>query len=158
MSDLTGRSINGKIRLHNGLVFLSETTDDRPCKCCAFECAAEVTVEVTFCGHTQDLQVTIPGSSFINVDLDGEGPSESYINLSASISCSACGWYLEIGVCAFCEATNTYASDSFFAFIPFADTAEATGGYCPEPGVVDLTCFGDQFGIPCITTATAEIA
>ena len=155
MSDLTGRAINGKIRLHDGLVFLSEQTDDRPCKCCALECEAELDIEVTFCGMTLNATVQIPGIlTFAQVDL----PDGSYIILSAQISCGVCGWELNIGVCAYCESTQQAASDAFIASVPFADTAEATGGYCPETGAVDLTCFGDQFGIPCVTTTTASIA
>ncbi len=156
MSGLSGRSISGKIRVHEGRVFLSESTDARPCKCCAFECESELTIEVTFCGMTAVRTVPIPGI------LDGNQietlPDGSYLIVSASISCGPCGWALDIGVCAYCEATQQAASDGFTALIPFAATAEATGGYCPESGAVDLTCFGEQFGIPCVTTTTAEIA
>lgn len=158
MSDLTGRSISGKIRMHDGSVFLSEQTDHRPCKCCASECEAELTVEVTFCNFTATLTVPIPGTGNFNQDLDLDGPGTSYIELSVEIVCTACGWELIIGICAFCEETNVFASDGFTAFIPFAMTQEPGGGYCPEAGAIDLTCFGDQFGIPCVTNTTASIA
>lgn len=155
MSDLFGRSISGKIRMHGGSVFLSEETDHRPCKCCAFECEAELTVETTFCGMTVTETLPIPG--ILN---QGQAnlPDGSYLILSAEISCTACGWELLIGVCAYCDATGQAASDAFTASIPFSDTAEAGGGYCPDFGAVDLTCFGDQFGIPCVTNTTASIA
>lgn len=154
MSDLTGRSINGKIRLHDGQVFLSEDTDDLPCKCCAFECEADLEIEVTFCGMTLNATVQIPGVlPFAQVDL----PDGSYIIASATISCGPCGWEVDIGVCAYCDATQQAASDGFVASIPFANNPEAGGGYCPETGGIDLTCFGDQFGIPCVTLTTASI-
>lgn len=156
MSGLVGRSISGKIRLHDGRVFLADDTDSRPCKCCAFECATELTIEVTFCGMTAIRTVPIPGI------LDGNQietlPDDSYLIVSGQISCTPCGWFVDIGICGFCESTQQAASDGFTGFIPFAATAEAGGGYCPETGAVDLTCFGEQFGIPCVTTTTAEIA
>lgn len=155
MSDIAGRSIDGKIRLHDGLVFFSGETDGRPCKCCAFECEAELDIQVTFCGMTLNATVQIPGVlSFAQVDL----PDGSYIILSAQITCGPCGWAVDIGVCAYCDATQQAASDGFVASIPFADSPEANGSYCPETGAIDLTCFGDQFGIPCVTTTTASIA
>lgn len=155
---LAARLVDNKIRLHDGKVFLSEEADDTPCKCCASECPTEVTVEVTFCGFTATLQVPIPGSASFNQDLDGAGPGESYMLVEVQIQCGPCGWPLVIAVCAFCEETNQFASDVFTALIPFAAAEEPAGGYCPESGAVDLTCFGEQFGIPCVTTTTAEIA
>lgn len=156
MSDLTGRSINGKIRLHDGRVFLSEDTDDRPCKCCAFECEAELEIEVTFCGMTLNATVQIPGfTDFAEVTL----PDGSYILLSAQIGCGPCGWEISIGICAYCDATQVAGSDAFTASVPFAATEETFGaGHCPESGAVDLECFSEQFGIPCVTTVTASIA
>lgn len=155
MSGLAGRALNNRIRLHAGRVFLSEQTDDTPCKCCAFECVSELSIEVSFCGMTAVRAVPIPGI------LDGNQietlPDGSYLIVSAQIACGPCGWALDIGVCGYCESTQEAASDGFTALIPFAATAEAGGGYCPEPGFVDLTCFGEQFGIPCVTNTTAEI-
>lgn len=156
MSELTGRAINGKIRLHDGLVFLSEETDGRPCKCCAFECESEVSVSVEWCGMSVAFSLPIPGSSgFVE---DPTPPPDSYLIVDAQISCTPCGWSLVIGVCAYCDETGQFASDSFTALIPFASAEEPAGGYCPEAGAVDLVCFGDQFGIPCVTTTTASIA
>lgn len=155
MSALVGRSIGGKIRLHEGQVFLAEHDDDRPCKCCAFECEADLTISVSFCGMTINATLEIPGV------LDfGEAtlPDGSYIILSAQIGCTPCGWELNLGICAYCESTQEAGSDAFTASVPFAASAEAGGGYCPETGAVTLTCFSEQFGIPCVTTTTASIA
>lgn len=128
---------------------------DRACYCCASECESELTVSVSFCGMTVAETLQIPGTL-------GQGiatlPDGSYLILSADISCTPCGWSVLIGVCAYCDATQEAASDSFTAFIPFAATPEADGRYCPEAGAVDLVCFGEQFGIPCVTTPTASIA
>lgn len=157
----TLRNIGGidRIVMNDGLVWLSERGDNRPCKCCAFECDDEVTITITFCGYTETFSIPIPGFGGINLDLDGGGPGESYLIADAEISCGPCGWFLSISICAFCEETNVFASDGFTALIPFADEEETLGaGYCPESGAVDLECFGDQFGIPCVTVTTASIA
>lgn len=155
MSELASRSVDGKIRLQDGLVFLSQAADDRPCKCCAFQCEADLSIQVSFCGMTLNATIEIPDIlSFAQEDL----PDGSYIILSAQISCGPCGWELSIGICAYCESTQQAASDAFTASLPFAESPEANGTYCPETGAIDLTCFGDQFGIPCVTTTTASIA
>lgn len=155
MTPLVARSIDGKIRMHDGDVFFSEEDDDTPCKCCALECEEEVTITVTFCGMTAERTLPIPGI------LDGNQfeslPDGSYLIVSAQISCGPCGWDLSIGVCAFCVATDQAASDGFTGVIPFADNPAPGGGYCPKSGAVDLTCFGDQFGIPCVTNPTASV-
>lgn len=153
---LAARLIDNKIRMHDGKVFLSEQSDDTPCKCCALECAAELTIEVAFCGMTAIRTIPIPG--VLNDNQIETLPDDSYLVVSAEIFCTACGWELLIGVCGYCASTEQYASDSFTALIPFSGTPEDGGGYCPETGNVDLTCFGAQFGIPCVTTTTAEIA
>ena len=157
MSGLVGRSISGKIRLHEGQVFLAEHDDDRPCKCCATSCATEVTVEVTFCDYTATLEVPIPGSANFNQDLDGAGPGESYLVIDAVITCTPCGWLLVVNVCGYCEDPYSFASDAWSALIPFAAAAESGGGYCPEAGAVALECFGLEFGVPCVTNTTATI-
>lgn len=153
---LKARLQDGRVVLVDSLVRLGEQGDERPCKCCALECDAELTIEVTFCGMTATRTVSIPGI------LDGNQietlPDDSYLIVSGQISCGLCGWFVDIGVCAYCVSTNEFASDGFTALVPFAATAETGGGYCPEAGPIDLVCFGDQFGIPCVTTATAEIA
>jgi hypothetical protein len=155
MSALVGRSIGGKIRLHEGQVFLAEHDDDRPCKCCAFECEADLTISVSFCGMTVNATLEIPGVlDFAEATL----PDGSYIILNAEISCTPCGWGLILGICAYCDSTEEFGSDAFTASVPFAASAEAGGGYCPETGAVALTCYGEQFGIPCVTTTTASIA
>lgn len=129
----------------------------RACYCCAFECELELTVEVMFCGMTATATLQIPG-----VEPLGQGlaslPDGSYLILSAQISCTPCGWDVLIGVCGYCESTQEASSDAFTAVIPFAATQAPSGGYCPAPGQVELECFGEQFGIPCVTTTTAEIA
>lgn len=126
----------------------------RACYCCAESCEAELTIEVTFCGMTAIRTVPIPGI------LDGNQietlPDDSYLIVSAQIACTPCGWELSIGVCAYCVATGQAASDAFTATIPFGG-GSPSGGYCPLNGVIELECFGEQFGIPCVTTATAEI-
>lgn len=155
----TLRNLGGidRIVMHDGLVWLSERGDTRACKCCAFECEGEVTVSVTFCSHTTTLTIPIPGSNSVQ-DIFGTN-SESFINIDASISCTACGWLLSILVCAYCEDTFEIASDGFDAVIPFAESEETPGGgYCPESGEVELICFGEQFGNPCVTVTTATIA
>lgn len=159
MSDLVARSIAGKIRLVGDAVFLAQHNDIRPCKCCALTCAAEVTIQVSYCGYTAELQVPIPGSASLSVDLDGNGPGESYIVIEGVISCSPCGWLLVINVCGYCEDPYGFASDGFSALIPFANSEETPGnGYCPEGGEVTLICFSEQFNIPCVTDTTATIA
>lgn len=162
MPDYVGRKVDGGIRVHavspfDLRVFFRERgdADDLPCKCCAADCESQLTINVTFCGMTVEETLPIPG--ILNQGIDTL-PDDSFLIVSASISCGPCGWYLDIGVCAYCVATNQFASDGFTGYVPFAATPEAGGGYCPEAGAVDLTCFGDQFGIPCITTATATIA
>lgn len=162
MPDYVGRAITDKIRVHlpdpfTLLVFLRERGDeeDLPCKCCSFDCDEELTVSVSFCGMTVTETLTIPGIlNQVQVNL----PDGSYLIVSAMISCVPCGWYVGIGICAYCDATGQAASDAFTGFVPFADTAEPDGKYCPTAGAVDLTCFGDQFGLPCLTNTTASIA
>lgn len=150
----SARLIDGKVVLLNGLVRVGSEGDTRPCKCCAGVCDADLSIEITFCGMTLNATVAIPGVlPFAQVDL----PDGSYIIASGTISCGPCGWAVDIGVCAYCEATQQAASDGFVASIPFADNPEDGGGYCPQTGGIDLTCFGDQFGIPCVTTTTAFI-
>jgi hypothetical protein len=105
-----------------------------------------------------DLVVQIPGS--MNGNTSKPQPNQSFLTVDSSIACVACGWLLTITVCGYCEETNTFASDGFYATIPFSDTAEPGSNeccYCPTVGVVDLCCFGEQFDLPCVTTATAEI-
>jgi len=162
MSDYVGRSISGKIRVHTPdpytlQVFLQERGDTRnlPCKCCATDCDTEVSISVSFCGMTVTATVPIPGTlGFAQENL----PDGSYLIVSAQISCGPCGWFFDMGVCAYCDATQQAASDAFTASIPFAATPEANGTYCPETGAVTLTCLGDQFGIPCVTNPTVSIA
>lgn len=155
---LAGRLINNRIRVHDGKVFMSEEADDRPCKCCATECAAELTIEVSFCGMTVTEPILIPGILTYPYGI-ATLPDGSYLIVSAEISCTACGWEVLIGVCGYCDSTGAAASDSFTAFVPFAATAEQPPNlYCPEAGAVDLVCFGQQFGIPCVVTPTATIA
>ena len=84
-------------------------------------------------------------------------PDGSFLIVSASISCDTCGWYVNIGVCAYCDATQQFASDGFTGYVPFAATPQSGNEYCPESGQVDLTCFGLQFGLPCLTNPTATI-
>jgi len=155
MSALVGRSIGGKIRLHEGQVFLAEHDDGRPCKCCAFECDADLTISVSFCGMTINATLEIADVPYFR---QATLPDNSYIFLWAEISCTPCGWKLNLLICAYCVSTQEAGSDAFTASVPFATSAEAGGGYCPETGAIDLTCFGDQFGIPCVTTTTASIA
>lgn len=124
---------------------------------CPEDCDLQVTVEVTFCNYTATLQVPIPGAASLNVDLDGDGPSGSYLIVDASIVCGCDDWLLVIGVCAYCEETNEYASDGFTGTIQFSGNEEPGGGYCPDLGPVTLECFGEQFGIPCKTTVTASV-
>ena len=162
MSDYVGRSIANKIRVHTPdpwslLVFLQERDDTRnlPCKCCADDCTEEVTISVSFCGMTVTETLPIPG---ILTQGQANLPDGSYLIVSAQISCGPCGWYLDIGVCAYCDATQQAASDGFTAYIPFAETPADGNTYCPEAGPVTLTCFGEQFGIPCVTIPSASIA
>lgn len=128
----------------------------RACYCCAESCSTEVEILVEWCGMSVSFSLPIPGSSgFVE---DPAPPPDSYLIADAQISCTTCGWVLLISVCAYCDATNQFASDAFTAVIPFAATQAPSGGYCPAPGQVELECFGEQFGIPCATTTTAEIA
>jgi hypothetical protein len=162
MPDYVGRAINGKIRIHAPdpwtlFVFMRERydQDDLPCKCCSFECGNDLLISLSFCGMTLNATVPIPG---ILNQAQANLPDGSYLILSAQIDCGPCGWSVLIGVCAYCEATQQAASDSFTASIPFGENPEGNGRYCPETGAVDLVCFGEQFGIPCVTTPTASIA
>lgn len=166
MPDLVARSLGSAIR---GVapdpltleIFMAErgVEDELPCKCCAQECDSELTVSVTFCGMTVTETIPIPGMIMFP---NGQAnlPDGSYLILSANTSCGPCGWFVDIGVCAYCDATQEAASDAFSATVPFDDTPSPpdSNTYCPEPGPVNLTCFGDQFGLPCLTNPTATIA
>lgn len=137
----------------NGSVKFKEEGDDTICKCCADECEVEMDFSVSFCGMTASGTCPIPGFAGANDALqDG-----SFIIAFADVICGPCGWFVSISICAFCVATNQFASEAFTAEVPFAANAEPGGGYCPESGQVNLICFGDQFGIPCITNTTATI-
>ena len=129
---------------------------ERGCGECAEECEGTVAIRVEWCGMEVEFNLAIPGSSGFVEDLDPPD-AESYLIVNASIDCATCGWALSITVCASCSETNEFASDGFTALIPFAATEEAAGGYCPQSGAVALECFGEQFGIPCLTEATATI-
>lgn len=157
-----------KVVLRNGEVFmvrdsfdaltvrLASDGEESACKCCAFECEVEVTISVTFCGVTSTFTMPIPGIGNFEDPLPGE---EDFLLVGADITCGPCGWYLTITICGYCEETDLFVSEGYTAEIPFASSEETPGdGYCPESGEVDLECFGDQFGIPCVTTTTATIA
>lgn len=148
---------NGGVVVAGNAVRLITESDSRGCRCCATECEAEITVTVSWCGMTAVRTFEIPGvlGGWDQVEML---PDESYLIVSAQIACTPCGWELLIGVCAYCVATGQAASDAFTASIPFADAEEPGGGYCPRAGAVDLKCFGLQFGIPCVVTASASIA
>jgi len=162
MPDYVARTIANKVRMHKPdpwtlKVFMEERGDARklPCKCCATSCPTQVSISVTFCGMTVTATVPLPGVlGFAQETL----PDDSYLIVSAQISCTPCGWFFDMGVCAYCAATQQAASDGFTAAIPFASTAKADGTYCPRTGAVTLTCFGEQFGIPCVTTPSVSIA
>lgn len=163
MFDPIARAVQDKIRVHfpdpfTLLVFLQEREDlqDPPCKCCAFECGEELTVSLTFCGMTVTETIPIPGQ----IEFPGGQavlPDGSFIILGASIVCDVCHWVVNVSVCAYCDATQEFASDSFEAFVPFAASPYEFNRYCPQTGVVELECFGDQFGIPCVTAPTVSI-
>jgi hypothetical protein len=149
---------NGAVPLRgSGAVFFGEEGDSRPCKCCATACAGELSIAVSFCGMTVNESIPIPGVLFFPAGFQAL-PDGSYLILSAEISCTPCGWAVSLGVCAFCVATDQAASDAFTALVPFAAAPEQPPNfYCPEAGPVNLVCFGDQFGIPCVTAAGAVI-
>ena len=155
----TLRNIGGidRIVMNDGLVWLSERDDNRPCKCCAFECEVEVAISIEFCGMSVNVTMPIPG--FLDTQANIVSlPDGSYLIPSASIYCTPCGWTLAIEICAYCAETEQFASEGFTASIPFAAAEETFGaGHCPELGEVDLQCFGEQFGIPCITTTSATV-
>lgn len=162
MTELLARLIDDRVAFYypdqaTPLVRLAPSSDDRACKCCAFECEVEVTISISFCGMSVNVTMPIPG--FLNSLLSTvELPDGSFIVPSASIYCTPCGWTLDIGICAYCVETDQFASEGFTASIPFAATEETLGaGHCPESGAVELECFGEQFGIPCITTTSATI-
>lgn len=151
------RLINNAVRIVNNptRVFLSTSSGEAPCKCCASECDEEVSISVNFCEMAVDFNLPIPGfSGFVE---DPDPPPDSYLIVNAEIDCTDCGWLLLISICAFCDDTNVFASDGFYAQIPFAGTPESGCCYCPELGSVNLCCFGEQFGIPCVTTTTATV-
>ena len=152
---LLARLRDGKVVATDGLVHLREQGDPTACKCCASECESEVTISVSFCGMTINATLEIADVPYFR---EATLPDNSYIFLWAEISCTPCGWKLNLLICAYCVSTQEAGSDAFTASVPFATSAEAGGGYCPETGAIDLTCFGDQFGIPCVTTTTASIA
>lgn len=128
-----------------------ECTDE-----CA-DCDEEVTVAVEWCDMAVSFSIPVPGASGFVEALNP--PPESYMIVDATISCTNCGWALMISVCAYCAETNQFASDGFTAVIPFVDVeAPPQGNYCPQSGAVTLECFGEQFGIPCKTSATASVA
>ena len=163
MSDYVGRAIADRIRAYTPdpftlLIYLQTRLDDRnlPCKCCATSCSTQVSISVSFCGMTVTTTVPIPGVlGFAQANL----PDGSYLIVSAQIACGPCGWGLSMGVCGYCEETQEAASDGFSAAIPFAEMPQhANGTYCPQAGAVNLECFGDQFGIPCVTNPSVIIA
>lgn len=159
---LTARIKGNAILFFENVIRMGESGDERPCQCCAGECDSEVTITCDFCGMTAEETFSIPGILITGGPglpiVSASLPDGSYIILSAQISCTACGWALVIGVCAYCVSTGQASSDAFTALIPFAAAEEPGGGYCPETGPVTLECFGLQFGIPCVTTTTATIA
>lgn len=162
MTDYVGRLVDNKLRVVSPnpwtlQVFMQERDDARnlPCKCCATDCDLELSISVSFCGMTVNATLPIPGIlGFAEETL----PDDSYLLVSATISCGPCGWFLDIGVCGYCTETQQAASDGFTAYIPFAGTPKADGTYCPEAEPVTLQCFSEQFGIPCVTDASAVIA
>lgn len=102
-------------------------------------------------------EVDIPG--FLNsFDSTVILPDGSFLIPSASIGCTTCGWSLSVEVCAYCAETNQFAGEGYTAKIPFAEDEAATGGYCPESGAVELICFSEQFGVPCVVPVSAVIA
>lgn len=139
-------------------VRVADASDSAACKCCAFECEAELTISVSFCG--MDATVTLPIPGFLTLaEPIATLPDDSYILMGGSITCTPCGWFVDLFLCAFCVGTEEFASDGYTAFVPFSETPEDEAAlfYCPAPGNVELECFGDQFGIPCITTVTAVV-
>lgn len=140
------------------LVSLAAAGDNRACFCCALECNGELTFSVEYCGMTVEDSVSIPG--LINIEERPPvepGQPEKYLFVAVTISCSACGWDVAIGICARCG--NTEIGEAWVATIPFAEAEETPGaGHCPESGEVALECFGEQFGIPCSATVTASIS
>jgi hypothetical protein len=146
-----------KVPLRGNAIYLVEDDADlRPCKCCAAQCGT-LTVTVEWCGMTVTKVVAIPGTAADFSIPDATLPDGSYMYVSVAIGCTPCGWQLGIGICAACVATNQFTGEAWEALVPFAETPAADGGYCPG-GPVALTCFGDQFGIPCVTSATATIS
>ncbi len=159
MTALLAKIIGEKVRMFDETtVFLEPELSDTACKCCATSCESTLTVTVEWCGMTVTKVVAIPATA-VNFGIpDATLPDGSYMYVGVEIACTPCGWQLGIGICAVCVATNQSTSDAWEALVPFANVPEAGGGYCPETGAVGLTCFGDQFGIPCVTTASASIA
>ena len=164
MTDYVGRLIDNKLRVVSPnpwslQVFMQERDDARnlPCKCCATECDFQIYIVVVFCGMVAVRLLSVPGI------LDGTQietlPDDSYLIVSGQVSCGPCGWFLDISVCGYCTETEQAASDAFTAFIPFSATPKADGTYCPSTdAAIDLICFSEQFGIPCVTSVSAEFA
>jgi hypothetical protein len=139
-------------------VRMADISDPSACACCAEECSSTLSVVVEFCDMIVEKEIAIPGQFTDISEPQAELEDGSYMYVTIEIACTPCGWTLGIGICAFCVATNQSTGESWTALIPFADEEEAGGGSCPQPGAVDLECFGLQFGIPCITTASATIS
>lgn len=146
--------MQGEVHIEEGG---SYDEDDSFCEDACDDCEQEVAITVEWCGMSVNISLPVPGSSGFVEDLDH--PPESYLIVDATISCISCGWALSIGVCAYCAETNQFASDGFTAVVPFVNVeAPPQGNYCPQSGAVTLECFGEQFGIPCKTSATASVA
>lgn len=152
---LVGR--DGRIlQVDSGLLRAVLPGDENGCKCCAFECAEEVTIEMSFCGMSLTAVMPIPG--FLNsFDSTVTLPDGSYLIPTASIGCTPCGWSLSVEVCAYCVETNQFAGEGYTANIPFSEEETQTGGFCPESGPVPLVCFSEQFGIPCVVPVSVVI-
>jgi hypothetical protein len=136
-------------------VRLGTQGDGVSCSCCAEECEQTVDISVSWCGMSVDFSVPVPGFAG---EIDSlPDPDESFLQVGAVISCGPCGWFLSILICAYCDETDQFVSEGFEATIPFSESLEDDGTSCPESGEVELVCFGEQFGIPCVTVPTATI-
>lgn len=120
---------------------------DGGCDCPADCDPLELSVTLTYCNMTAQVVVPVPGSGNMQVN-----NGDDFLIVEASITClptPPCGWAVDVLVCYRCNEMMN--GEGFFAVVP----QQANG--CPDTGAVDLTCFGDQFGIPCATNPTASI-
>lgn len=129
------------IYMRDGKVALAEG-----CCCPCPECDLDLTITATYCGMTATTTFPIPGFGN-NIVVDGD----NYLDLTASIVCGPCGWYIAVLICRGCEGVQN--SEGHFGEI--LNPTNCTGAVCPSAGPVAICC--DALS-ECLVTVTASLA